>query len=136
MTNFIDSTSQRPPAEWEAVCEFKEGGLYAKVSRVRNSRRFSLELGGVSQQDGRTMRHIPLRWEAKDGSCYIKEPADLQVVAKLVEQCKEYVLEVLRKEGAHEKTFRAFEGGRGGAPQRKGKTERDRSRRRDRDHDQ
>jgi len=115
---------QRKSLEWQSFGEFKDGGLSVKVNRARQTRRFSLEVGSVAQ-DGQSRRFIPLRWEVEGGAIIIKEPADLSIVANLLGKAAEFVKSTLEKEGVRERRPER-------EPMRKGKTERDRNKRRER----
>lgn len=129
-----DSYGQRPPLEWEIAAEFKQGSIGIKVSRAKGTPRFSLAICAVSSRDdARLLSHFPVRWEASGGELTLTEPdinlADLEIVR---DKAKAFILETLRKEGRHER--RDF--GTNREPQRKGKTDRDRNRRRDRGRDE
>lgn len=124
--------SDRPPLEWEHATDIKGETLGIRISRAKGTPRFSFAICGVSRDGMRLLSHFPVRWEVMGGAVTVTEPAiDVVALGNLIEQAKEWVAETLKKEGRHER--RDF--GNNREPQRKGKTERDRNRRRDHDRE-
>jgi hypothetical protein len=117
---------ERAPLEWELSGEFKENGLAVRVNRAKQSRRFSLEVGGLSQS-GEPRRFIQLRWEVEAGAVVIKEPADTSVLSTLLARATSHVKEILEKEGVQNRRAPTER-----EPMRKGKTERDRNKHKNR----
>lgn len=124
METFSDDRQKRT-LEWQLCGEFKEGGVAVRVNRARQTKRFSIEIGAVAQDGGQPRRFIPLRWEVESGGVVIKEPSDLSVVTALLGKAADLVKTTLEKEGVREKRVER-------EPMRKGKTERDRQKRRER----
>jgi hypothetical protein len=124
METFSDDR-QRRTLEWQLCGEFKEGNVAVRVNRARQTKRFSLEIGAVAQDGGQPRRFIPLRWEVEGGGVVIKEPADVSLIAALIGKAAELVKTTLEKEGVRERRPEK-------EPMRKGKTERDRQKRRER----
>lgn len=123
METFSDDRQKR---EWQLCGEFKDGGVAVRVNRAKQTKRFSLEIGAVALDGGQPRRFIPLRWEVEGGAVVIKEPADVSSIAALIGKAAELVKTTLEKEGVRERRPEARE------PMRKGKTERDRQKRRER----
>jgi hypothetical protein len=119
------SDDRKRTLEWQLCGEFKEGNVAVRVNRAKQTKRFSLEIGAVAQDGGQPRRFIPLRWEVEGGVVVIKEPPDVSSFAALLGKAAELVKTTLEKEGVRERKPER-------EPMRKGKTERDRQKRRER----
>lgn len=124
METFSDDRQKRT-LEWQLCGEFKDGGVAVRVNRAKQTKRFSIEVGAAAQDGGQPRRFIPLRWEVEGGAVVIKEPADVSSIAVLIGKAADLVKATLEKEGVRERRPER-------EPMRKGKTERDRQKRRER----
>jgi hypothetical protein len=118
--------SDRPPLEWEVIFELKAPPWCVMVSRAKGRRMFSMRIGSLAQ-DGRVFIFIPMRWQAYEvegrPEVSISDP-DPQGLEQLVKQAQDRVRDILVAEGVRPRLE-----DRDRPVQRKGKTERDRSRR-------
>ncbi len=88
----------RSPSEWQSAGEFTDGAYYVKVNRVKGSRKFSMEIGGIAKEDGRTMRYVPLVFHQNDGVVEMDAALDPMKLAALIKSALDLTQETMTKE--------------------------------------